>query len=163
MPTTITSFVNAEGWERALDAFLAEKERRSGSLRTVQGFSRMLRHIFGSLGMPPDRVAGPDVLAWAYGTRLSGRPPSQVTIRARIACLSSFFRFLTWMGSYPDGRDRGQPCARTPRDAGERIRVALPGPLSLAATTVYLPRLDPQEDKSWRSAPRPSDGAKSQS
>ena len=30
------------GWERALYAFLAEKERRSGSRRTVEGYSRPL-------------------------------------------------------------------------------------------------------------------------
>ena len=29
-------------WEQAIYAFLAEKERRSGSMRTVQGYSRML-------------------------------------------------------------------------------------------------------------------------
>ena len=28
---------NLVGWERALVAFLVEKERRSGSMRTVQG------------------------------------------------------------------------------------------------------------------------------
>jgi hypothetical protein len=33
----------ASGWERALYAFLAEKERRSGSQRTVQSYSRMLQ------------------------------------------------------------------------------------------------------------------------
>ena len=48
MQTTITTFDNtAEGWERALYAFLAEKERRSGSRRTVEGYSRMLQHFFG--------------------------------------------------------------------------------------------------------------------
>ena len=35
------------GWERALYAFLVEKERRSGSLRTVQGYSSMLQDFFG--------------------------------------------------------------------------------------------------------------------
>ena len=37
-------------WEKALYAFLAEKERRSGSKRTVQSYSRMLQHFFGRLG-----------------------------------------------------------------------------------------------------------------
>ena len=54
---TITTFDNtAEGWERSLYAFLAEKERRSGSRRTVEGYSRMLQHFFGTVGKPPDRV-----------------------------------------------------------------------------------------------------------
>ena len=36
---------SAQGWERALYAFLAEKERRSGSRRTVEAYSRMLQHF----------------------------------------------------------------------------------------------------------------------
>jgi len=40
----------AAGWERALYAFLAEKERRSGSRRTVEGYSRTLQHFFGVAG-----------------------------------------------------------------------------------------------------------------
>ena len=34
---------SAVGWQRSLYAFLAEKQRRSGSDRTVQSYSRMLR------------------------------------------------------------------------------------------------------------------------
>ncbi|MBI5284891.1 MAG: hypothetical protein HY874_07325 [Chloroflexi bacterium] len=57
MQGTITPFDNsAEGWERSLYAFLAEKERRSGSRRTVEGYSRMLQHFFATVGKPPDRV-----------------------------------------------------------------------------------------------------------
>src|SRR6185436_1357943 len=88
---------SASGWERSLYAFLAEKERRSGSLRTVQSYSRMLQHFFGRAGKTPDQVTSQDVFAWAYGAGLSGRQPSSVTIGARIACLSSFFRFLIRM------------------------------------------------------------------
>ena len=40
---TITTFDNtAEGWERSLYAFLAEKERRSGSRRTAEDFAAEL-------------------------------------------------------------------------------------------------------------------------
>ena len=46
----------------------------------------------------PDRVTPADVLAYAHGIGLSGRPPSAVTIGARIACLSSYYRFLIRMG-----------------------------------------------------------------
>jgi hypothetical protein len=48
MTSTIAPFQDAAGWERALYAFLAEKERRSGSRRTVEGYSRMLQHFFGA-------------------------------------------------------------------------------------------------------------------
>jgi hypothetical protein len=40
---------DAHRWEQAIYAFLAEKERRSGSGRTVQACSRMLFHFFGTL------------------------------------------------------------------------------------------------------------------
>ena len=85
------------GWERAL-YFLAEKERRSGSRRTVEGYSRMLQHFFGAVGKPPERVTSPEVFAFAHGVGLSGREASSVTIGARMACVSSFYRFLIRMG-----------------------------------------------------------------
>ena len=103
---TITTFDNtAEGWERSLYAFLAEKERRSGSRRTVEGYSRMLQHFFGTIGKPPDRVTSAEVFAWGYGVGLSGKQPSSVTIGARLACLSSFYRFAIRMGLLT-----GNPC-----------------------------------------------------
>ena len=65
----------AAGWERTIYAFLAEKERRSGSLRTVQSYSRMLRDFFGRSGKTPDQETSQDVFTWAYGTGLSGKKP----------------------------------------------------------------------------------------
>jgi hypothetical protein len=44
---------DVSGWERALYAVLAEKERRSGSRRTLECDPRMLRHFFGTAGPPP--------------------------------------------------------------------------------------------------------------
>ena len=44
----------ANQWDRATYAFLAEKQRRSGSDRTVAGYSGMLRHFFGNIGKTPD-------------------------------------------------------------------------------------------------------------
>ena len=67
---------SASDWARTLYAFLAEKERRSGSLRTVQSYSRMLNDFFGRSARTPDSVTGPDVFAWAYGVGLSGKQPS---------------------------------------------------------------------------------------
>jgi integrase/recombinase XerC len=87
----------AQGWERALYAFLAEKERRSGSRRTVEGYSRTLQHFFGAAGKPPDRITSQEVFTWAYGIGLSGKEPSAITIGSRLACLSSFYRFLIRM------------------------------------------------------------------
>ncbi len=85
-------------WQQSMYAFLAEKHRRSGSLRTPAAYSAQLQHFFGRVGKAPDQVVAPDVFTWAYGKGLSGKTPSSVTIGARIACLSSFYRFLIRMG-----------------------------------------------------------------
>src|SRR5712691_12492008 len=84
-------------WDEAIYAFLAEKLRRSGSRRTVEGYSRMLFPLFARLGKTPDQVTPPDVLGFAHGIGLSGRGPSSTTVGARVACLSSFYRFLIRM------------------------------------------------------------------
>ena len=135
---TITTFDNtAEGWERSLYAFLAEKERRSGSRRTVEGYSRMLQHFFATVGKPPDRVTSPEVFAWGYGVGLSGKQPSSVTIGARLACLSSFYRFLIRMDVVSSNpcdalerpRSRWRRASGVDRRSGDALcRVALLSP-----------------------------------
>ncbi len=116
----------AESWERALYAFLGEKQRRSGSQRTVEGYSRMLQHFFGRLGKPPDEVTSPEVFAWAHGKGLSGREPSSVTIGARMACLSSFYKFLIRM----------EIVSSNPCDALERPRIQPSPPRGLSAEEI---------------------------
>ncbi len=85
-------------WDQALYAFLVEKGNRSGSRRTVESYSRMLWPFFAERSLTPDRVKPADVLAWVHGIGKSGRTPSSTTVGARIACLSSCFRFLIRMG-----------------------------------------------------------------
>jgi len=85
-------------WDQALYAFLVEKGNRSGSKRTVESYGRMLWPFFADLGQTPDRVKPADVLAWVHGIGKSGRTPSATTVGARIACLSSYYRFLIRMG-----------------------------------------------------------------
>jgi hypothetical protein len=72
-------------WDQASYAFLAEKERRSGSVRTAESYSRMLVHFWRSIGKPPDQITPPDVFSWAPGIGLSGKRPSSITIGSRIA------------------------------------------------------------------------------
>ena len=93
MPNTIAYLDESSGlsWERTLYAFLAEKERRSGSLRTVQSYSRMLQHFFGRAGKTPDEVTSQDAFAWAYGSGRAGKTLGSITAGARLACLSSFY------------------------------------------------------------------------
>ena len=141
MTTTIAPFQDAAGWERSLYAFLAEKERRSGSRRTVEGYSRMLQQFFGTLGKPPDRVTSQEVFAWAYGKGLSGKEPSPITIGTRLACPSSFYRFLIRMGI-----GASNPC-----DQIQRPKTSLSPPRGLSAEEIR--RLEGQEDRAggrWR-------------
>jgi integrase/recombinase XerC len=84
-------------WQQTVYAFLIEKGNRSGSRRTVEGYGRMLWPFFRALGKTPDEVTPADVLSWSHGIGLSGRTPSATTVGARIACLSSYFRFLIRM------------------------------------------------------------------
>jgi len=113
-------------WERALYAFLAEKERRSGSRRTVDGYSRMLQQFFGTVRKAPDQVTSREVFAFAHGVGPSGREPSAVTIGARMACVSSFYRFLIRMGLV----------ASNPCDQLERPRVEPSPPRGLTAEEI---------------------------
>ena len=113
-------------WEQAIYAFLAEKERRSGSGRTVQAYSRMLLRFFGALGKTPEAVLSQEVFAYAHSIGLSGKKPSSVTVAARIACLSSFYRFLIRM----------EMVTSNPCDKLERPRATPAPPRGLVATDI---------------------------
>jgi site-specific recombinase XerD len=95
-PLPALSSGQPSAWEEAVYAFLVEKRARSGSTRTVETYARMLWPFFARV--TPDQVRASDVLAYAHGVGASGRPPSSATIGARIACLSSFYRFTIRMG-----------------------------------------------------------------
>jgi len=94
LPATAPDGIPA--WQQTVVAFLAEKERRSGSRRTVESYARMLWPFLLKVGSP-DQVTPAHVLAWAYGIGASEREPSSATVGARIACLSSYYRFLIRM------------------------------------------------------------------
>lgn len=98
-------------WQQTVVAFLAEKERRSGSHRTAETYARMLWPFLLRAGSP-DLVTPAHVFAWAHGIGASGREPSSATVGARIACLSSYYRFLIRMNV----------AASNPCDALERPR-----------------------------------------
>ncbi len=59
------------GWERTLHAFLAKKERRSGSRRTVESYARMLWPFFSRVGSP-ELVTPALVLRRSCGPRRRG-------------------------------------------------------------------------------------------
>ena len=69
---------------------------RNGGVEPALSYARMLWPFFRVT--TPDRVRSSDVLAYAHGIGASGRVPSSTTVGARIACLSSFYRFTIRMG-----------------------------------------------------------------
>ena len=145
---TIVNFTDtATGWQRAFYAFLAEKEQRSGSHRPVEGYSRMLQDFFGRSGKQPDNVTSQDIFVYANSPGLSGKQPSAITIGARIACISSFFRFLIRMDivlSNPcDKLQRPQTSPSTPRGlSGDQVHQLLAvvpdSPLGLRDRAIIL-------------------------
>src|SRR3990172_1472076 len=86
----------------------------------------MLQRFFGTLGKPPDKITGPEVFAFAHGIGSSGRKPAAVTIGARLACLSSFYRFLIRM----------KILSVNPCDQIERPRISLGPPRGLSAEQI---------------------------
>jgi integrase/recombinase XerC len=125
-------------WDQALYAFLIEKGNRSGSRRTVESYSRMLWPFFAERSLTPDRVKPGDVLAWVHSIGRSGRTPSSTTVGARIACLSSFYRFLIRMGLLVSNpcdaveRPRSQPSQARGYSAGEVRRLLAVVPDTIA-------------------------------
>src|SRR5437870_4549748 len=113
-------------WEEASYAFLAEKDRRSGSRRTVDAYSRTLQRFFGTLGKTPEQVTAPDVFGFAHGIGPTGCKPAAITIGARLACVSSFYRFLMRMGIVTQN-----PCDRL-----ERPKVLPAAPTGLSAEEI---------------------------
>jgi len=113
-------------WEQAFYAFLAEKERRSGSRRTVDAYSRTLQRFFGTLGKTPDQITERNVFTFAHGIGPSGRKPAAITIGARLAAISSFYRFLIRMKIVTSN-----PC-----DQIERPRVSPSPPRGLTAEEI---------------------------
>jgi len=113
-------------WEGAIRAFLAEKEKRSGSQRTPQEYARLLRRFFDGLGKTPDQVTPDEAFVFAYGPGPSGREPSPANINLRLAALSSFYGFLERMGlpmpQWTNGQGvlrQGNPCASVQRSRQE--------------------------------------------
>lgn len=86
----------------------------------------MLRDFFGRCGRTPDEITSPDVFTWAYGPGLSGRDPGSITIGARLACVSSFYRFLIRM----------KVVGANPCDVLERPRVVAGSPRGLTADQI---------------------------
>ncbi|MEO8538118.1 MAG: tyrosine-type recombinase/integrase [bacterium] len=97
-------------WESAMQAFLAEKYRRTGSMRTVESYSRILNAFYGGVHKTPDQVVTAEAMAFCFGRGVSGKEPAALTVGSRIAAISSFFRFLIRMDLMTSN-----PCERLER------------------------------------------------
>ncbi|GEM_PF-2383020 len=128
--TAILPESTAGPWDKATYAFLAEKQRRSGSDRTVQGYSGMLRHFFGMAGKTPDLVTEQQDQTWGKAaestTRISGTaPPKQRCTAGRRtefaspgpALLARVWRMGRFTPMIPSAGYRGGPrrCSLAPR------------------------------------------------
>ena len=109
----LTAYVPPD-WEGAVAAFLAEKEKRSGSQGTATKYAGILARFFGRLEKPPDLVTPAEAFSFAYGKGPSGRDPSASTVNLRLAAISSFYRFLARMGLVVSN-----PCDRVQRTRQE--------------------------------------------
>ena len=87
---------------------------------------------------------------------MSGKHLASTTVGARIACLSSFYRFLIRMqlvASNPsDQVERPKARQRTPRGLMAEDVSRFFDHSNLATTTVYLRRLEGREGSSWATA-----------
>jgi len=97
MPTTIAPFQDTPA-PRRMPSTPSWLRRNAGRvpLRTVEATPHAPA-LLRFLGKPPDQVTSQDVFSGSRH-RTIGKRPSAVTIGARIACLSSFYRFLIRMG-----------------------------------------------------------------
>ena len=77
----------------------------------------MLRDFFGRTGRTPDAAGPRDAFAWAYGVGLSGKQPGPATINARVACVSSYYRFMMRMDLV-----KSNPLERLERTHPSRLR-----------------------------------------
>ena len=104
----------------------------------------MLNDFFCRTRKTPDEVTSQDVFAWSYGVGLSGKQPSSITIGARLACVSSYYRFLLRMKILT-----ANPC-----DALERPRVVPGSPRGLSGDQIrrlleVIPSTPVDRRRSW--------------
>lgn len=83
----------AQDWRKALPAWLAEVQARTGSQRTPKEY---LGHLEAFAATVPDvmHVTPVQVHVWAYAPGVRGKQPSPSTITVRLAALRSFYGFL---------------------------------------------------------------------
>jgi len=110
-------------WRDAFGAYLVEVRSRTGSLRTVDTYGKVLRRFVTDV-RDPAAVTPHVVHAFAYGIGASGRTPSASTVIVRLAALRGFYDYARRMGLVD----------RNPADSAsvKRPRLAPPTPKGLS-------------------------------
>lgn len=91
--------MQAIAWQRAKDAWLDSKRRKSGSDNTVRAYQNDWTQFFMFCGKAPWNVSSRDADEWirqleSPGEDSSSRPVSQSSINRKLAALSSFYQFV---------------------------------------------------------------------
>src|SRR6266699_5822267 len=113
-------------WDQALYAFCMRRSAAAARCARSRVTRASCSIFFGAIAKTPERVTTPEVFSWAHGIGLSGKRPPSITIGARLACLSSFYKFLIRMGLM----------AANPCEAIERPRTVPSQPRGLSADDI---------------------------
>jgi site-specific recombinase XerD len=84
--------MQAIAWQRAKDAWLESKRRKSGSASTVRAYQGDWTQFFTFVEKAPWNVSSRDADAWIG--QLQAQGTSQTSINRKLAALSSFFQFV---------------------------------------------------------------------
>lgn len=105
------------GQKRSIAAVLAEQRTPTPSCCSAS---------FGEAKITPDQVNAEEAFRFVHGAGPSGKEPAAATIGARLACISSFYRFLIRLGLLV-----ANPCDRL-----ERPRILPPKPRGLGTRQI---------------------------
>lgn len=84
--------LQAIAWQRAKDAWLESKRRKSGSANTVRAYQNDWTQFFTFVEKAPWNVSSRDADAWIGDLEAAGI--SQTSINRKLAALSSFYQFV---------------------------------------------------------------------
>ena len=85
--------LQAIAWQRAKDAWLESKRRKSGSANTVRAYQNDWTQFFTFVEKAPWNVSSRDAEAWMEHLETDGA--SHSTINRKLAALSSFYEFVS--------------------------------------------------------------------
>ncbi|NWJ49165.1 MAG: site-specific integrase [Chloroflexi bacterium] len=91
MMDTLLITLQADEWTEAAIRWLEAAEARRGSKRTRNEYEANMRLFMASVSKHPAQITGSDCQRWASDMHQAGL--ANATIKARLAAVSSFYRF----------------------------------------------------------------------